>query len=378
MLVKKVRLDQIVINLDNFRKPLNNVERNSMVEGKLYPYCGANGIIDYINEFIFDEEILCIAEDGGSWGYNQKCCYLMDEKCWVNNHAHVIKATEAVDIKYLYYYLNHKDLNNKITGTTRGKLTKTALNSIEVSLPSLDIQKKIANILDQAQELIDKRKAQIEALDELIKSVFYDMFGDPKYNKNHYNIVKIEDVCWKVTDGDHNTPIRENSGYLLLSARNVKNGYIDLSGGVDYVGQIEFDRMSKRCNPEEGDVLISCSGTIGRVTKVKIKDPFVLVRSVALLKPNDTINATFLENYLRTQYLQLLMYRNSSKSSQANLFNNKIKALPVMVPPIDIQNQFAEIVENIEKQKELLNRSLIELENNFNSLMQRAFKGELF
>ena len=75
----------------------------------------------------------------------------------------------------------------------------------------------------------------------------------------------------------------------------------------------------------------------------------------------------FLENYLRTQYLQLLMYRNSSKSSQANLFNNKIKALPVMVPPIDIQNQFAEIVENIEKQKELLNRSLIELENNFNS-----------
>ena len=131
--------------------------------------------------------------------------------------------------------------------------------------------------------MIDKRKAQIEALDELIQSVFYDMFGDPKYNKNHYNIVKIEDVCWKVTDGDHNT-IRENSGYLLLSARNVKNGYIDLSGGVDYVGQIEFDRMSKRCNPEEGDVLISCSGTIGRVTKVKIKDPFVLVRSVALLK----------------------------------------------------------------------------------------------
>ena len=87
----KVKFKNITINLDNKIKPLNSSDRAKISIKKLYPYCGANNIMDYVDEYLFDEEILCIAEDGGKWGQNEGCSYIMNEKCWVNNHAHVIK-----------------------------------------------------------------------------------------------------------------------------------------------------------------------------------------------------------------------------------------------------------------------------------------------
>ena len=117
--MKKFRLDEITINLDNLRKPLNSQQRQEISKKKMYPYYGANNLMDYIDEYIFDEEILCVAEDGGSWGYKERCSYIVNEKCWVNNHAHVLKAKENLNLKYLNHYLNYNDLNRKITGTTR-------------------------------------------------------------------------------------------------------------------------------------------------------------------------------------------------------------------------------------------------------------------
>ena len=101
----KYRIDEITINLDNLRKPLNNKQRKQISHKKLYPYYGANNIMDYIDEYIFDEEIICIAEDGGSWGFGEKCSYIVNEKCWVNNHAHVLKAKDHnLNLIYLIYF----------------------------------------------------------------------------------------------------------------------------------------------------------------------------------------------------------------------------------------------------------------------------------
>lgn len=132
---ERVRLKDVTINLDNKRKPLNENERNKISKMQLYPYVGANNIMGYVDEYLFDEEILCVAEDGGSWGENQKCCVFIKEKCWVNNHAHVLKSNGKADLKFLMYYLNSANLNSYITGSTRGKLTKSSLDSIEFPLP---------------------------------------------------------------------------------------------------------------------------------------------------------------------------------------------------------------------------------------------------
>lgn len=193
--MKKYRIDEITINLDNKRKPLNNKERKAISKFKLYPYYGANNIVDYVDEYIFDEEILCVAEDGGSWGYNEECAYIVNQKCWVNNHAHVLKAKNNLNIRYLSYYLNFKNLSNVITGTTRGKLTKSALNSIEILLPELNKQDKIVEILEKSKELMDKRKEQIEALDELVKSEFVERFPELSLFFKAYSPLDSEMIC---------------------------------------------------------------------------------------------------------------------------------------------------------------------------------------
>jgi len=131
---EKASLKDITNNLDNRRIPLNGSQRAEKEGQVLYPYIGANNIMGYIDDYIFDEKILCVAEDGGSWGHNQKCASIYNEKVWVNNHAHVLTAKSNLILEYLMYYLNHHDLNLHITGATRGKLTKKSLDSIQIPL----------------------------------------------------------------------------------------------------------------------------------------------------------------------------------------------------------------------------------------------------
>lgn len=300
----------------------------------------------------------------------------------LNQHIFKVKFDKVNINKSFFKYMVSISLQKAIQfshGSTMKHLTKGNFDSILIPVPSLEIQNKISELLDQAKELMKKRKEQIEAFDELVKGLFHHMFGDVNANVYNFELTNIENIAIKITDGDHSTPIRSSNGIKLLSARNIKNSFIDLDAGVDYVSSEEYERMVRRCNPEYGDILISCSGTIGRVTRVNITEPFVLVRSVALvkLKP-EGINPIFLERCLQTPYVQAIMNRSANKSSQANLFNNQIKKIPIILPSLDEQNRFAEQVEKIEQQKQLLQKSLTELENNFNALMQRAFKGELF
>jgi len=185
-------IKEITVNLDNRRKPLNGSERDRISERKLYPYIGANNIMEYVGEYLFDEEILCIAEDGGSWGPSEKCASYINEKCWVNNHAHVLGFKGIVDLKYLMYYFNYEDLNKYITGSTRGKLTKSALESIQIPLPPLPIQKRIAEILDAADTLRRKDQQLLKKYDELAQAIFIDMFGDPVKNEKGWEKIAFE------------------------------------------------------------------------------------------------------------------------------------------------------------------------------------------
>ena len=172
--MSKLKIKDITINLDNIRKPLNGIDREKISIKKLYPYCGANNIMDYVDEYLFDEEILCIAEDGGKWGKNEKCSYIMNEKCWINNHAHVLKVNDNVDIRYLKYWFNYNDLNSIITGAIVRKLTQKALNNIEINLPTKEEQIKIADKVDKIENLIQLKRTQIENLNELVKSQFVE------------------------------------------------------------------------------------------------------------------------------------------------------------------------------------------------------------
>ncbi len=150
---------------------------------------------------------------------------------------------------------------------------------------------------------------------------------------------QLDEISWKITDGDHLTPTRETTGHYLLSARNVQNGRIDLSD-VDFVGDVEFNRMRKRCDPNMFDLLISCSGSVGRVTIVDKDETYVMVRSAALVKPVFAGElAPFLARALISECLQIQMDLRSKAAAQPNLFIAAIRQLMLPLPPLAEQHR---------------------------------------
>lgn len=290
---------------------------------------------------------------------------------------------ENVDINYMYYYL--KSIKGYVLNIGRGvaqnNINLSILKDLEIPLPPLGTQKKIAQVLDKAQELIDKRKEQIEKLDEFIQSVFLDMFGDSVKNPKGWEERKLEEVTEFITDGKHGDCENDyNSGYYFIGAREIRNGVIDYTTARQ-ITEKDFIEVDKRTNLQVGDlVIVNTGATIGKTAVVKddVKTrKTTFQKSVAIIKVKKELLDV---EYLKALYANSLGHftKKSSGSAQKNLLLSQMRRTMIPLPNIEIQNQFAEIVQKTEQQKELLQKSLKEMENNFNSLMQRAFKGELF
>ena len=150
--------------LDRMRKPLNKSQRE-MMKG-LYPYYGANGVVDYVSEWLFDEPLILMAEDGGYFDEfrTRPIAYMVDGKCWVNNHAHVLRAREGFDIRWLFYSLVHMDVRPFINTGTRSKLNQKDLINIPVAVPLIHEQRKIAAILSSVDDGIEENQTIVDRL----------------------------------------------------------------------------------------------------------------------------------------------------------------------------------------------------------------------
>jgi type I restriction enzyme, S subunit len=156
----------------------------------------------------------------------------------------------------------------------------------------------------------------------------------------------IQNISLKVTDGEHITPQRSSSGYYLLSARNVTNNGIKLDD-VDYVPKEEYERIRKRCNPEVGDILVSCSGSVGRIAIVDADD-YVMVRSVALIKhEHNFLMSSFLEKALKSPIVQSQIVDKSRTTAQSNLFLGKINEILIPLPPLAEQRRIVEKIDRL-------------------------------
>jgi type I restriction enzyme S subunit len=286
-----------------------------------------------------------------------------------------------VDSSYLFHWVKSpefiSDMVRRATGASYPAVSDRIVHESRLPLPPLPEQQRIAKILDAANALRARRSAALAQLDTLTQAIFFEMFGEPTVNPHRWPESSVDGIAHQVTDGEHLTPERTSDGIKLLSARNVRDGYIDFNN-VDHISIAEHDRIKRRCNPVRGDVLISCSGTIGRVSSVETDEPFSLVRSVALIRPIPSIVAyKYLEHYLRTPAMQSRMHRSAHASSQANLFQGPIRALPVLVPPISLQQTFARRAAAVENLRTAHRASLAEMDALFASLQDRAFRGAL-
>lgn len=366
-----VKFKDITINLDKKRKPLNGIAREKISEKKLYPYCGANNIIDYVDEYLFDEEILCIAEDGGKWGRNEECSYIMKGKCWINNHAHVVKTTDMVDIRYLMYWLNYKNLNPIITGAIVRKLTQRELNNIEIELPDKKEQLEIVSKLEKIRYIIEFRKKQIQEIDKIIKSKFVYMFQKGKYLKE-----KLGNLC-DVRDGTHDSPkYLEKSEYKFITSKNIIGNKIDFQE-IKYISKRDYDKINIRSKVNFGDILMPMIGTIGKPIIININDDEIdfAIKNVALIKFTEETKVTniYIKSLFDSDYFENAIAQNKRGGTQKFIALSDIRNMEVEVPPIELQNKFANIVKQIEGKKSKIEASLEKMQEIWNALMERYF-----
>jgi type I restriction enzyme S subunit len=283
----------------------------------------------------------------------------------------LLKAENGrLDYKFLYYFF----LSSNIPDTGYNRHFKW-LKSLLIPVPPIKTQKHIANILDKNQEIIDGHKKQLEELDNLIESYFYNVFGDPVANEQGWKIQTLKDVCNRVTDGTHNSPPNYAVGeYKYITAKNIKRDGFDFSN-LTYISEADHKEIYDRCNPELGDVLYIKDGVTTGIAQINtLHEKFSLLSSVALLKQKrEVVNEYYLREVLNDRIMYANIRTNMGGAAITRLTVHKIELIQIPVPPMAIQTKFAEIVTQIENQKSLVKQSLVESQNLFNSLMSRYF-----
>jgi type I restriction enzyme S subunit len=253
------------------------------------------------------------------------------------------------------YILNQEKVRLNILKSATGikvySISKSGISKILLPKPPKNEQTAIASILSKVDEAIEATQNSIKAAEKLKKALMQNLLtGKLKPDgtwrtKDEFEMTKIgllpkewqvktvKEISTQVTDGEHSTPERSESGFYLLSARNIKNSYLDLSN-VDYVPEKELRKIQKRCNPQAGDIIISCSGTIGNVCMVPVGLDAGMVRSAALIKlKKDEIEPEFAELVFQSFSLQIQMKVSVASSVQGNIFQGAIKKLKIPYPP---------------------------------------------
>ncbi len=296
----------------------------------------------------------------------------------------VIKDSQRVHFPYLKLALNYPKVRSVYKRFAGGglqiNLGKNDLLSVEIPLPPLGEQKRIAAILDKADAIRHKRQQAIQLADDFLRSVFLDMFGDPLANPKGWNVEALGKLTTKITDGKHGDCSDEkNSGYYFISAKDVNHGIVNYQNSRQ-INKKEFDEVHRRTDLKSGDiVMVNTGATIGRVAIVrddKRNNRTTFQKSVAIIKlDKQALNPTFLK------FVFLLRIKDfasvGSGSAIKNLLLSKMREFPIIVPPLELQKDFEKIVLKIEQSsinKKECTVSTLEL---FNSLSQKAFAGEL-
>ena len=367
-----VRLEDVCNILDSMRIPITASERT---KGE-YPYYGANGIQDYVANFIFDDELVLLAEDGGNFGSKEKpIAYRVSGKCWVNNHAHVLKPQECLNVDYLCYSIMFYDVSKLISGTTRAKLNQSAVRKMTIPLPPMEVQQKIAQTLDAAAALISLRKQQLAELDNLIKSVFYEMFGDPVANEKGWKKKHLGEVsCVKI--GPFGSLLHREDyikgGIPLINPSHIIDGKI--CPDVNLTVREEMAQQLSQYRMDSKSVILGRRGEIGRCAVVGEKEEGFLCGTGSLLISSlRDLNPVFLFKLISTTQLKNELENVAQGVTMKNLNSKIVEKFEVPVPPLPLQTQFAEIVTKIEEQKALVQKAIDESQYLFDSLMNEYF-----
>lgn len=243
-------------------------------------------------------------------------------------------------------------------------------------LPPLSTQHKIVEILEEADNLRKLRRQADDQMKDLIPSLFVQMFGDPATNPKGWEVKRLGEVC-DVRYGTHDTPKYKPSGIPLITSKNLVKDCIDFKN-VNFISEEDHNKIIQRSLVENGDVLFAMIGTIGNPVVVST-DKVFSIKNVALFKfKNATaLNNNYLKCLLSNNAIMKKMAISSRGGTQQFVSQNILRNFKIHLPPISLQQEFARLVEEIEAEKARQAEGRKKLNELFNSLMQRAFTGEL-
>ena len=337
------------------------------------------------SHFLVDEGDLIIASSGIKVEYfDKKMGFAKKEHLPLCMNTSTIRFKtlddNILDIEYFAYFLKtnyfKKQISRLITGSAQLNFGPSHLKQIKVILPPIETQKKIVEVLDKAQELVDKRKEQIKAMDELVKSRFIEMFGDPVKNPMNWEKRKLADECNIVTGNTPSRKVEEYYGDYIewIKSDNITDARTYLTTAREYLSEKGLD-VGRSVEPNS--ILMTCiAGSIKCIGNVAIANRKVAfnqqINGIETLDNN--VFFMFEQFNLSQQYIQSTI----NMALKGILSKGQLSELEFIFPPIELQNEFATFFKQVDKLKSQMENSLKELEYNFNSLMQKAFKGEPF
>lgn len=344
-----------------------------------YPVYGANGKIGFYNEYTHEFPTLLITCRGATCG----TVNISEPKSYVNGNAMALdNLSKDYDLKFLYHYFGQRGFNDVISGSAQPQITRENLSKVEVPKINLATQQRIAAILDQADAIIQNNRAIVQKYDALTQSLFLDMFGDPVKNEKRFEKSTVGEQC--NVKGGKRVPkneklVKENTGFPYIKAGNIKKGKVTTKD-LEYLLPQTREKL-KRYLVNEGDVCITVVGVnigdIGIVPKELHKANLTENANKLLINDSKKLNNFYLAFYLQMDFVQQEIKKRTMAVGVPKLALFRIEQIELLLPPLELQNQFAERVAVIESQKQQAQLELAKSEELFNSLLQRAFNGEL-
>lgn len=306
-------------------------------------------------------------------------CYVVqpnDEFYFKDASVLWFKPKKKISSRFIWHTFQTNSIREQInsgSGSTVGTYTIARANQTQLVLPPLAEQYRIAAILDKADALRTNRREAIAKLDQLLQSIFLEMFGDPVTNPK-CRVVELASLCERVTDGTHQSPEWSETGVPFLFQSNVKPGEINFETKKS-ISFEEYKALTARCPIEYGDVLYTIVGSYGNAAMVKTHEKFCFQRHIAHLKPKAHVLPEFLEAMMNHPSVKRQADERVTGVAQKTLILKELKRLLVVEPSMEQQMQFRAVSQHISESRKAMVESAVKLSDEFNAIQNAAFSG---
>ena len=293
-----------------------------------------------------------------------------------NQQINAIIPNEYVNNKFLAYSILSQRyvLSSVANAPVVPLINKSDFSKVEIPLPPLSVQHSIVSELDKINELISLKKEQLKDYDNLAQSIFYEMFGDPVVNEKGWEVKKLREVCECITDGDHMPPPKSDKGVPFVTIGNINKETRQIEfDKTFFVPKDYFDNIPYTKKPKQGDILYTVTGSYGIPLLIAYDKEFCFQRHIGLLRPNGLVNSIYLYMWASNKSVKGLADVVATGIAQKTVSLNSLMGFNITLPPLPLQQLFAQRIELIEKQKAEVQRTIKDLETLLASRMQYWF-----